>query len=115
MVQFYPCHVADRERNPKNAAGAFYVLKDQCISCDAPRYEAPGLVAFDDETGCYFQRQPETDHEVDDAIRAMFVSCVEVYRYAGIDPTIRRRLAELGHAHLCDQPLEELPTSNVGR
>ena len=33
-------------------------------------------------------------------------SCIEVYRYGGEDPEIRRRLAELGHAALCDHPLE---------
>jgi hypothetical protein len=84
------------------------VLKDHCVACGAPRAEAPGLVTLGDD-GCYFHKQPETPGEVDDAIRAMFVSCVEAYRYGGDDPTIRRRLAELGHAGLCDNPLEGHP------
>jgi hypothetical protein len=101
--------VADHPRNPRNAAGPFYVLKAQCISCGAPQAEAPGLVTLDDEVGCYFRKQPDTAGEVNDAIRAMFVSCVEAYRYGGTDPLIRRRLAELGYSHLCDHPLEGHP------
>ncbi|MFO0736430.1 MAG: ferredoxin [Labilithrix sp.] len=100
--------MADDERNPKNAPGPFYVLNGHCISCGAPRHEAPSLVTLDDD-GCYFHRQPETDRDVDDAIRAMWVSCIEVYRYGGTDLTIRRRLAELGQADLCDHPLEGHP------
>jgi hypothetical protein len=97
--------VAEEPRNPKNAAGPFYVVKGQCISCGAPRAEAPGLVTLD-EDGCYFHKQPETPAEVNAAIRAMSVSCIEVYRYGGDDPNIRHRLAELGYARLCDRPLE---------
>lgn len=37
------------------------------------------------------------------------MSCIEVYRYGGTDLTIGRRLAELGHADLCDHPLEGHP------
>jgi hypothetical protein len=62
-----------------------------------------------DDGGCYFHKQPATPDEVNDAIRAMLVSCIEVYRYGGDDPTIRRRLAELGYSHLCDEPLEGHP------
>lgn len=101
--------MAEQPRNPKNAAGPFYVLQDSCISCGAPEYEAPGLVTHDKKAGCYFKKQPETAAEVDDAIRAMFVSCIEAYRYAGDDLNIRRRLAELGHAGLCDHPLDGHP------
>jgi len=57
-------------RNPKNAPGPFYVLRDQCISCGAPQAEAPGLVTLDDGVGCYFHKQPATAAEVNDAIRA---------------------------------------------
>lgn len=101
--------MAERTRNPRNAAGPFYVLKAQCISCGAPQAEAPGLVTLDDDVGCYFHKQPDTAAEVNDAIRAMFVSCIDAYRYGGTDPTIRRRLAEIGYSHLCDHPLEGHP------
>src|SRR4051812_12847152 len=100
--------MAGKPRHPRNAPGPFYVVKDECISCGAPQAEAPGLVTLD-VNGCYFHKQPETTAEVNDAIRAILVSCIEVYRYGGDDPSIRRRLAELGHARLCDRPLEGHP------
>jgi predicted nucleic acid-binding Zn-ribbon protein len=100
-------HVAAHIRNPRNAPGPFYVLADSCISCGAPQAQAPELVAgCGSEGGCYFRKQPETQEEIDAAIRATFVSCIEVYRYGGEDPEIRRRLAELGYASLCDNPIE---------
>ncbi len=96
-----------RERNPKNAPGPFYVEGNHCISCGAPEAEAATLVTgCASEEGCYVFKQPETAQEVNAAIRAMHVSCIQVYRYGGTDPEIRRRLAELGHADLCDYPLE---------
>ncbi len=101
--------MSEQPRNPKNAVGPFYVVKGQCISCGAPAAEAPGLVTHDDEEGCYFHKQPATPGEVDDGIRAVFVSCIKAYRYGGTDPTIRRRLAELGHSDVCDHPLEGHP------
>lgn len=100
--------MAQQPRHPKNAPGPFYVIKGHCISCGAPRAEAPGLVTLDDD-GCYFHKQPETPAEVNDAIRAILVSCIEVYRYAGDEPAICRRLAQIGHSHLCDKPLEGHP------
>ena len=98
------------ERNPKNAPGPFYVVKD-CLRCGAPPAEAPDLIRLDDdgEEGCYFHRQPETPDEVDAAIRAMDVSCVGACRYDGNDPAILRRLAEDGAAALCDHPLLDQP------
>jgi len=74
--------VTERIRNPHNAPGPFYVLANNCIACGAPQAEAPGLVdGCGSEDGCHFRRQPETPEEVDSAIRATFVSCIEVYRY----------------------------------
>jgi len=100
-------HVTEHVRNPRNARGPFYVLADSCIACGAPRAEAPDLIAgCGDDGGCYFSRQPATAAEVDAAIRATFVSCIEAYRYGGKDTEIRRRLGELGHAALCDDPLD---------
>ena len=100
--------MAIEPRHEKNASGPFYVVKGHCISCGGPRAEAPGLVTLG-EDGCYFHKQPETVAEVNDAIRAMYFSCIEAYRYGGDDLTVRRRLAESGCAHLCDDPLEQHP------
>lgn len=101
--------MSEEPRNPKNAAGPFYVVKGQCISCGGPPAEAPGLVTLDDDEGCYFHKQPESPSETNDAIRAILVSCIAAYRYGGTDPSIRRRLAELGHSGQCDHPLEGHP------
>src|SRR5579872_4377324 len=81
-LSIYPFDVAEHPRDSRNAPGPFYVVQNQCISCGAPQAEAPGLVTLDDG-GCYFHKQPETDAEVNDAIRSMLVSCIEVYRYGG--------------------------------
>lgn len=97
-----------RERNPKNVPGPFYVEGQHCICCGAPEAEAPDLIGYDDDTGCYFRRQPETPEEVDQAIAAIAASCVAVHRYGGDDYEIRRRLAVIGQADMCDRPLVEV-------
>ena len=81
------------EYTPKNVAGPFGVLRDQCITCGAPEAEAPDLMAHDDEANsCYFRRQPATPDEVSRAIRAVQVSCCEAVVYRGSDKEILRRL-----------------------
>jgi hypothetical protein len=83
---------ATRERHPLNAEGDFYVENDICLCCDAPIGETPELMECDQDTHCYFKRQPETREEVEHAINAVLVSCVEALRYAGNDPYILERL-----------------------
>jgi hypothetical protein len=73
------------ERTPLNAEGDFYVVKDMCITCMAPHHEAPELMGMDEETGCYFRRQPQTAEELERAVEAVRVSCVEALRYSGDD------------------------------
>jgi len=99
----------DRQPYHLNAAGLFYSVKDCCIICLAPQSEAPELIGlYEDPSGtnrlshCFFKKQPETPNEVDNAIRAMWVSCVENLRYAGDDPAILERLCEMGLRDLCD-------------
>ena len=91
-----------RERTPLNAEGGFYVEKDTCLNCMAPEHVAPGLMGHDEETGCYFKRQPETPEEVEQATEAVRVSCVEALRYAGNDPMILERLQAKSCKSLCD-------------
>jgi hypothetical protein len=104
-----------RERHPLNAPGDFYVERGQCISCGAPEAEAPMLMAYDEEEGCYFRRQPETEEEVQCAINAILVSCVRPQRYAGTDEKVRIRLSVLGFRDNCDHPIEPAvdPQSHV--
>src|SRR5688572_19698132 len=85
------------QRVPENAPGDFYVERDVCTRCCVPHGEAPELlndpnVPFRE---CYFRRQPETDAEVEHALRAISVSCVQALHYGGSDPKILARLQEL--------------------
>jgi hypothetical protein len=84
------------KRTSLNAEGGFYVLKDTCITCMAPHHEAPELMGMDEETGCYFRRQPQTAEELGHALEAVRVSCVEALRYSGDDPEILERLRAKG-------------------
>jgi hypothetical protein len=100
---------ADRQPYGLNAPGPFYSVKDCCIICLAPECVAPDLMGlYEDPSGtnarshCFFKKQPETPEEIDQAIAAMEISCVENLRYAGDDPAILKRLCELGWRHLCD-------------
>ncbi|WP_282081574.1 ferredoxin [Aquimarina algiphila] len=85
--------------------GDFYVTKDECITCGAPEAEAPDIIEHSkkDEYGqCFFKKQPETENEIDQAIKAIMVSCVGALRYGGNDPQIIRRLYENDMADFCD-------------
>jgi len=90
------------ERTPLNAEGDFYVVKDTCLACMAPHDEAPELMAMDEETGCYFRRQPQTAEEEAHAVEAVWVSCVEALRYSGDDPEVLERLRAKGCTSLSD-------------
>jgi hypothetical protein len=91
------------ERTPLNAEGDFYVEKDTCLICMAPEHEAPELMGYDEETGCYFKRQPQTPEELKHAIEAVSVSCVAALRYSGTDAMILERLRAKGCASECDE------------
>ncbi len=91
-----------RERTPLNAAGDFYVERDTCLNCMAPHREAPELMGHDEETGCYFKRQPATPKESEQAVEAVRHSCVEALRYGGTNASILARLRAKGCGHLCD-------------
>ena len=100
------------EREPDNAPGPFYVVKDTCLTCDLPVYVAPENIRYLElpcETcpkgcpdHCYVGRQPETPEEVGKMIEVVASSCIAAYRYCGTDPEILRRLVEAGCAEQCD-------------
>src|SRR2546426_5210227 len=78
-----------------NAAGPFYVEDGCCFICCAPEHEAPGLMGFyQDPSGthkgshCYFRKQPKTRAELEQAIRAVWVSCCGALRYGGHDARV---------------------------
>lgn len=97
------------ERYPLNQ-GDFYSENGSCTACGAPQAEAPVLIEHSREDHCYFRKQPVTGAEVDQAIRAMMVSCTNALRYGGTDEQILKRLYENGMADLCDrQPQQHYP------
>ncbi|MBT2563924.1 ferredoxin [Pedobacter sp. ISL-68] len=98
------------ERYPENSIGDFYVENQVCITCGAPEAEAPDLIEHSKlEYGhCYFKKQPTTANELDRAINAMQVSCIEGIRYGGKDKAILKRLYDLGLQAECDYKLEDL-------
>ena len=97
---------------PRNAPGPFYVENQCCISCTAPYFMAPDLMAHDDGEGgyhCHFKRQPETSEEVERAVMACVLSCVWAVRYAGSDPGILQRFRELRSEDSCDVLVNSSP------
>ena len=107
-----------------NAVGPFYSVDGGCVTCLAPHSAAPDLMGFyADPSGthrrshCFFERQPHTSEEIERAILAMEVSCIENLRYGGNDLAILKRLSDMGYRHLCDecedQSLEQTFHSSV--
>src|SRR5687768_13997743 len=93
------------QRVPENAPGDFYVRRDVCLRCCIPHGEAPELLndATVEFRECYFRRQPQNAAEVEQACRAVQVSCVAALRYRGDNPQILARLRDLGAAGQCDR------------
>ncbi|MFT3742842.1 MAG: ferredoxin [Pyrinomonadaceae bacterium] len=83
------------KRHPLNAYGDFFVEYNSCVACDAPVAEARELMDYDADNHCYFKRQPQTPEELEHAISAVRVSCVEAVRYAGDDPEILAAIKNL--------------------
>ena len=81
-----------RIRHTLNVPGDFFVEDGPCTACDAPCYHAPELIDYDEDFHCYFKKQPETEAEIEHAIKAVQVSCCEGLVYAGNDPEILRIL-----------------------
>jgi hypothetical protein len=51
---------------------------------------------------CYFKMQPRTPEEIERAIMACVVSCMDTVRYAGHDPEILERFRRLHAESSCD-------------
>jgi len=91
------------KRFPKNVDGDFYTtgtLHDDnewygdCLTCDIPESEAPDLLATltDSNSDTYFIRQPANEKELEQAISATKVCCVNAIRYSGKDKSILEKL-----------------------
>jgi hypothetical protein len=88
---WYHLAMQERKRYPENAPGPFYVEEDLCILCGAPEAVSPNLVGMT-ERHCYFKKQPESPEELEQAIKAVDVSCWGAYRYSGHNPKVIGRL-----------------------
>jgi hypothetical protein len=89
------------KRFVKNAIGPFYVEDGMCIACAAPESVAPDLMNHvgpneTDSNHCYFEKQPESPEEMDQALSAMRVCCCGALRYGGNDPKLIQRLLDIG-------------------
>ena len=95
-------------RFPKNIEGDFYTIgyeidgnwSGECTACGLPEIEAPELLApiDNDNSDTYFILQPVTPEEIDKAISALQICCVEALRYGGKNKDILKRL----DPRLCD-------------
>jgi len=103
-----PCY----EREDDSVPGAFYIVKDQCITCALPPGTAPASITWDDQfyrggcdgcpNHCRVSKQPETTEELDQMIEAASESCVQAIRYCGTDEYTLNRFRDLGEEGLCD-------------
>ncbi len=94
------------EPHPDNVSGPFYVENGCCLSCGIPEGIAPEIFTWaPDQSHCFVSRQPETEDETDRTLRALLSAEVECIRYRGYDIDVRRRIAEFGSGHCCDEPL----------
>jgi hypothetical protein len=116
------------EREPDSVPGAFYVVLDQCITCELPPKVAPATVTWDEEfqdggcdgcpNHCRVSKQPETDEELELMIDAAWGSCVEAIRYCGTDEYTLNRFKELDVEGICDalpEPEEPEPSASSHR
>ncbi len=104
-------------RHPKNIDGPFYSLAygvenlnechSECLDCELPQAEAPKLIKnlYDDDGDTYFIKQPETSEEIEQAIAAADVCCVEAIRYGGTDLDILRQMRLI--SDLCDYRVDK--------
>ncbi|RYD37920.1 MAG: hypothetical protein EOP86_02250 [Verrucomicrobiaceae bacterium] len=100
------------EREPGNAPGSFYVVKDQCFLCGLPSATAPRNITFREggcgcgglTNHCRVEHQPGTWEETVSVMEAARTSCIAAIRYRGTDPRILEWFRTNGCAFLCDAP-----------
>lgn len=99
------------DRFSKNVPGDFYTIAEKskdgewhgaCLECGLPEEEAPDLLSplsnGDEFHDTYFIKQPSTYKEIEQAIAAMDICCVNAIRYGGSDPEILK----LANPDACD-------------
>jgi hypothetical protein len=87
-----------RTRHPANVPGPFYVEDGCCVACGVWELDAAGLLAWLEDGGkdhiphCYVARQPETDAEFRQILRAMQTNEVDCLRVRDCKPEWAREL-----------------------
>lgn len=100
--------VDGRARYRLNVVGPFYVEDGCCTACGVPDAEAPELFATDEgEVHCFVKKQPESPRELFRMLSTIARAELPCIRYAGEDPEVLQRLADLGAAELCDVPVKQ--------
>jgi hypothetical protein len=95
----------ENRRFPGNAPGPFYVEDDICMNCGAPEVAAPDLIGFDEVArSCYFNKQPSTFEEYEQAIQAMLVSCCDSVHYSTDDPIVLQQINKIKDQQYPNQP-----------
>jgi hypothetical protein len=100
----YPPH-------PANVPGPFYVEDGCCMACAVWETEAPDLLAWTEDDGqygkiphCYVARQPETDAEFEQMMKAMEYAEADCFRVHACRPEWMQRLGEAGFGNNIDPP-----------
>ena len=90
-----------------NVPGDFYVEDGCCTMCEVPFIEAPDLFGTvknpDGYVHCFVKRQPESQNEIDQMVRAIQCAEFQCIRYRGSDRRIQMRLVEHGEGEVCDE------------
>jgi len=101
------------EAYPENVPGDFYVERDCCTLCDAPRTIAPQLFTYAGRTDgydhCYVSKQPANESELDAMLEVIRCAELQCIHYRGNDRGILRRIEAMGQAGVCDVFSSEPP------
>lgn len=90
---------------PENAAGPFYVEDGCCLACGVTVDTAPEIFDWAPrQDHCYVRRQPEGEAEIYRTLQACMNSELSCIRYRGEDPSLLKRIADIGLPECCDAP-----------
>jgi RNAse (barnase) inhibitor barstar len=97
--------VSAPERDPRNAPGDFYVVRDCCSRCGIPK-DIAGAMFQSDDTGCWVARQPQDAPERVKMLKVLAEQDLGCVRYGGTDADV---LGALWHLRLRDVADESVP------
>ncbi len=89
------------ERDPRNAPGDFYVVKDCCTLCGLPK-DIAGALFQSDDTGCWVARQPQDAPERVKMLKVVAEQDLGCVRYGGTDEDVLGALWHLDRREAAD-------------